>query len=261
MIYPGYDPDTYRVNGTPHATPPCGDGYVLYVGNLLPHKNLLNLLDALAILRRRHRGPRLITREEIIAVARDALDRAEAARDTYFEHYDIPACAIEEINPIDADNTAMAYYRPPAVDGSRPGAHCLLTTNPGDRFRYEYQALAFHESVPGHHLQLATAQTNGRISRNEVRSLFTAARDGGVADATEIAELKSILTTFGSKFTTAAKAEFARQLGLNSTTPATPVVTPTTPTTPITTTPSTPITHVPTTPTMAKRRAVRRSIR
>ena len=102
---------------------------------------------------------RFRTSEDIIAIARDALDRAEAARDTYFEHYDIPACVIEEINPIDADNTAMAYYRPPAVDGSRPGAHCLLTTNPGDRYRYEYEALAFHESVPGHHLQLATAQT------------------------------------------------------------------------------------------------------
>ncbi len=78
---------------------------------------------------------------------------------TYFEHYDIPGCVIEEVNPIDADNTAMAYYRPPAVDGSRPGAHCLLTTDPGERYRYEYEALAFHESVPGHHLQLATAQT------------------------------------------------------------------------------------------------------
>jgi uncharacterized protein (DUF885 family) len=102
---------------------------------------------------------RFRTREEIIAVARDALDRAEAVRDTYFEHYDIPGCVIEEINPIDADNTAMAYYRPPSVDGSRPGAHCLLTTDPGERYRYEYEALAFHESVPGHHLQLATAQT------------------------------------------------------------------------------------------------------
>ena len=102
---------------------------------------------------------RFRTRDEIVAVARDALDRAEAVRDTYFEHYDIPGCVIEEINPIDADNTAMAYYRPPAVDGSRPGAHCLLTANPGERYRYEYEALAFHESVPGHHLQLATAQT------------------------------------------------------------------------------------------------------
>lgn len=108
---------------------------------------------------REDKALRFRTREEIIAVATDALDRAEAARDAYFERYDIPGCVIEEINPIDADNTAMAYYRPPSADGSRPGAHCLLMTDPGERYRYEYEALAFHESVPGHHLQLATAQT------------------------------------------------------------------------------------------------------
>ena len=104
-------------------------------------------------------GLRFSSREEIVAVARDALGRAEAARGTCFVPYDIPGCVIEEINPIDADNAAMAYYRPPSVDGSRPGAHCLLTANPAERYRYEYEALAFHESVPGHHLQLATAQT------------------------------------------------------------------------------------------------------
>jgi len=102
---------------------------------------------------------RFTTSAEIVAVARDALDRAEAVRDAYFPPYDIPGCVIEEVNPIDADNSALAYYRPPAVDGSRPGAHCLLTSSPGERYRYEYEALAFHESVPGHHLQLATAQT------------------------------------------------------------------------------------------------------
>ena len=117
--------------------------------------------DLAAIAARMRDDPalRFRTSAEIVAVAQDALDRAEAVRDTYFTHYDIPGCVIEEVNPIDADNTAMAYYRPPAVDGSRPGAHCLLTTDPGERHRYEYEALAFHESVPGHHLQLATAQT------------------------------------------------------------------------------------------------------
>ena len=102
---------------------------------------------------------RFRTREEIIAVVQDALDRAEAARGRYVEDYDLPACAIEEISPVEAENAALAYYRPPAVDGSRPGAHCVLTTSPAERFRYEYEALAFHESVPGHHLQLAFAQT------------------------------------------------------------------------------------------------------
>jgi glycosyltransferase involved in cell wall biosynthesis len=64
VIYPGYDPATYAVNGAVPRAESDGDRYVLYVGNLLPHKNLLNLLDALAILRRRRRGARLIIRGE-----------------------------------------------------------------------------------------------------------------------------------------------------------------------------------------------------
>jgi uncharacterized protein (DUF885 family) len=101
---------------------------------------------------------RFETSDEIVGVAQGALDRADAVRADYFPAYDIPDCVIEVINPIEAENTAMAYYRPPAVDGSRPGAHCLLATDPKSRYRYEYEALAFHESVPGHHMQLATAQ-------------------------------------------------------------------------------------------------------
>ena len=101
---------------------------------------------------------RFETSDEIVGVAQAALDRANAVRGRYFPAWDISDCVIEIINPIEASNTAMAYYRPPAVDGSRPGAHCLLATDPTSRYRYEYEALAFHESVPGHHMQLATAQ-------------------------------------------------------------------------------------------------------
>jgi uncharacterized protein (DUF885 family) len=99
------------------------------------------------------------TSQEIVEVAEQALQRAQAAQAAWFPDRELPPCVIEQINPIDARNsTAMAYYRPPAVDGSRPGAHVLLATHPEERFRFEYEALAFHESVPGHHLQLATAQ-------------------------------------------------------------------------------------------------------
>ena len=114
---------------------------------------------AIAERLRSDRSLRFDSSAQIVAAARNALERAQAAQDGWFPHRALPECVIEEVNPIDAGNSAMAYYRPPAVDGSRPGAHCLLTTNPKERFRYEYEALAFHESVPGHHLQLATAQT------------------------------------------------------------------------------------------------------
>jgi uncharacterized protein (DUF885 family) len=96
---------------------------------------------------------------QLVGVVGDALDRAEHARDDWFPAYDIPDCVIEEIDPVEAGNAALAHYRPPSADGSRPGAHCVLTVDPQERFAYEYEALAFHESTPGHHLQIASAQT------------------------------------------------------------------------------------------------------
>jgi uncharacterized protein (DUF885 family) len=66
---------------------------------------------------------------------------------------------IEEIDPVEAGNAPLAYYRGPAAGGVRPGAYCVLTAEPAERFTYEYEALSFHESTPGHHLQIASAQT------------------------------------------------------------------------------------------------------
>ena len=103
-------------------------------------------------------GLRFATSDEIIDTAAAALARARAGQDRWFPARDLPDCAIEAINPADAGHSAMGWYRPPADDGSRPGVYHLLATEPRERHRYEYEALTFHESVPGHHLQLATAQ-------------------------------------------------------------------------------------------------------
>jgi uncharacterized protein (DUF885 family) len=121
---------------------------------------VLGTSDVIEVLRHLRDDPslRFATSQEIVTVVTDALHRAEAARDLWFPAYQLPDCVVEEINPIEANNTALAYYRPATPDGSRPGAHCLLTTNPGQRFTYEYEALAFHESSPGHHLQISSAQ-------------------------------------------------------------------------------------------------------
>jgi uncharacterized protein (DUF885 family) len=108
---------------------------------------------------REDRALRFTSSAEIVRTVTDALRRAEEARDDWFPPFDIPDCVIEEIDPVEAGHAPLAYYRPPAAGGLRPGAHCLLTSDPQDRFVYEYEALSFHESTPGHHLQLASAQT------------------------------------------------------------------------------------------------------
>jgi uncharacterized protein (DUF885 family) len=101
---------------------------------------------------------RFRTTHEIVDVVTNALRRADAALDLWFPDFRLPSCVVEEISPIEAHNAPLAYYRPGSEDGSRPAAHCVLTTDPGQRFTYEYEALAFHESNPGHHLQIASAR-------------------------------------------------------------------------------------------------------
>lgn len=99
------------------------------------------------------------TAEQIVADVTAALRRAEDALPAAFLEYDFAPCSVEVIPEHAAKGSTLAYYTVPASDGSRPGTHWVNTYAPQTRSRYEYEALAFHESVPGHHLQFALGQT------------------------------------------------------------------------------------------------------
>lgn len=53
---------------------------------------------------------------------------------------------------------APPFYSPPARDGSRPGAYLYNDINPGPAGSWALEATAFHEAVPGHHVQFARLQ-------------------------------------------------------------------------------------------------------
>ena len=98
------------------------------------------------------------TREEIEASARASLERANAAIGDWFGRLPKAPCEVVVMPAHEEKHSTIAYYRDPAADGSRPGQYYINTYAPETRPRYEAETLAFHESVPGHHLQLAIMQ-------------------------------------------------------------------------------------------------------
>ncbi len=62
---------------------------------------------------------------------------------------------IRAIPAASAPTTTTAYYQPPSLDGSRQGYFYVNLYKPESRPIWEIEALTAHESVPGHHLQIA----------------------------------------------------------------------------------------------------------
>ncbi|WP_431676659.1 DUF885 domain-containing protein [Kitasatospora sp. KL5] len=96
--------------------------------------------------------------EELLADARAAVERAEKAAPAWFGRLPSHACVLAAVPEADAPHSPAAYYLPPALNGSRPGTYFANTHLAHERFRFTSEALAFHEAVPGHHVQLALAQ-------------------------------------------------------------------------------------------------------
>ena len=95
--------------------------------------------------------------QEIIDDARRCLDEAAAAMGDWFGIVPQAPCVLTPIPDYLAADAPAAYYTPPAPDGSRPGEYHVNLHQPTERGRAETASIAFHEAIPGHHLQLAIA--------------------------------------------------------------------------------------------------------
>ena len=77
-----------------------------------------------------------------------------------------------------APKTSTAYYNQPAGDGTRAGTYYMNTYDLKARPLYELEALTFHESVPGHHLQIAIMQELPDVPNFRRYTFFTAFVEG-----------------------------------------------------------------------------------
>ncbi len=95
--------------------------------------------------------------DEIMAHAAACLDAARAAMDGWFGITPQAPCVLTPVPDYLAADAPAAYYMPPAPDGSRPGEYHVNLFEPTKRGRAETASIAFHEAIPGHHLQIAIA--------------------------------------------------------------------------------------------------------
>ncbi|WP_433193302.1 DUF885 domain-containing protein [Nocardia sp. CA-107356] len=148
---------------------------------------LFGTTDTTEIFTRLRRDPELryVSGEEIMADAQRALGAAVAEMGNWFGRLPKESCDIVAVPDFLAADAPAAYYFPPAADGSRPGTYFVNQHEPSGRSRYETAAVAYHEAIPGHHLQLTIANELDQLPRFQRQSFANTAFVEGWALYTE----------------------------------------------------------------------------
>ena len=95
------------------------------------------------------------SREDYLAEADAHLARMTARLPEFFSTLPTDPLVIKPVEAFREKSAGKAFYQRPAPDGSRPGTYYVNLYNLRDMSKNELEALAYHEGVPGHHLQLS----------------------------------------------------------------------------------------------------------
>ncbi|MDX1391996.1 MAG: DUF885 domain-containing protein, partial [Rheinheimera sp.] len=85
---------------------------------------------------------------------------------------------VKAVEPFREKSAGKAFYQRPSMDGSRPGIYYANLYRMSDMPKYELEALAYHEGIPGHHMQLAIAQELEGIPKFRRFGGYTAYNEG-----------------------------------------------------------------------------------
>ena len=97
-------------------------------------------------------------REDYLAEATAIIDDMRGRLDELFLTKPKADLVVKRVEPFRERAAGKAFYQRPAPDGSRPGIYYANLYNMADMPIYQMRALAYHEGIPGHHMQLAIAQ-------------------------------------------------------------------------------------------------------
>jgi len=110
--------------------------------------------------------------------ARKLEQKAKAALPPVFDALPKADIDVKRMEPFLESGQTIAFYNQPAPDGSRPGLVFYNLASMAALPKWQMAALAFHEGIPGHHLQISIAQETKNIPDFRKYQFFTAYVEG-----------------------------------------------------------------------------------
>ncbi len=97
-------------------------------------------------------------RAKYLAQATDIISAMKKRLDELFVTKPKADIVVKAVEKFREKSTGKAFYQQPAPDGSRPGTFYVNLKDMNDSPTYSLESLAYHEGIPGHHMQIAIAQ-------------------------------------------------------------------------------------------------------
>ncbi len=117
-------------------------------------------------------------RAEYLAEATAIIDDMRGKLDGSFLTKPKAELEVKAVEAFREKSAGKAFYQRPAPDGSRPGRYYANLYRMSDMPTYQMEALAFHEGIPGHHMQLAISQELQGIPKFRRYGSYTAYTEG-----------------------------------------------------------------------------------
>jgi uncharacterized protein (DUF885 family) len=100
----------------------------------------------------------------LVQRATEDIERALAIAPRFFGTLPRAGCEVRPVEEYKERDAPFAYYFPPAADGSRQGIYYVNTFDLGSRTYTKLASTTYHESVPGHHFQIALEMENPNLN-------------------------------------------------------------------------------------------------
>lgn len=117
-------------------------------------------------------------REEYMEEATQIIDSMQTRLDELFITKPKAALKVKAVEPFREKSAGKAFYQDAAPDGSRPGTYYANMYDMASMPSYQMAALAYHEGIPGHHMQISIAQELTDIPQFRKFGSYTAYIEG-----------------------------------------------------------------------------------